>query len=141
VTGFGTDGIAVGSGVSISVRYVVVRLRSLPADQIDTRRRRWVGFAQCVQSPPGYSNVADISVSGAREHRGQGIGGQLLDAREDRAVALGYHKLVLAALVRNEAGARLYAGHGFRLVGTYTEQGLLDGEWVDVVVMEKLLRP
>ena len=28
---------------------------------------------------------------------------------------------------------------GFTLVGTYHEQGLLDGSWVDVVLMEKIL--
>ena len=34
---------------------------------------------------------------------------------------------------------RLYAKHGFRVVGTYQEHGLLDGRWVDVIVMEKIL--
>jgi phosphinothricin acetyltransferase len=34
---------------------------------------------------------------------------------------------------------RLYERHGFRTVGTYREQGRLDGRWVDVVVMEKIL--
>jgi phosphinothricin acetyltransferase len=34
---------------------------------------------------------------------------------------------------------RLYARFGFREVGVYREQGLLDGAWVDVVIMEKLL--
>jgi phosphinothricin acetyltransferase len=35
---------------------------------------------------------------------------------------------------------RLYQRHGFQTVGTYHEQGLLDGRWVDVTVMEKILR-
>jgi phosphinothricin acetyltransferase len=34
---------------------------------------------------------------------------------------------------------RLYRRCGFREVGVYKEQGQLDGAWVDVVVMEKLL--
>jgi phosphinothricin acetyltransferase len=46
---------------------------------------------------------------------------------------------VLAALPDNIAGSRLYQRCGFRLVGTYKEQGMLDGKWVDVVLMEKLL--
>jgi hypothetical protein len=28
---------------------------------------------------------------------------------------------------------------GFAAVGTYREQGLLDGRWVDVLIMERLL--
>jgi len=32
-----------------------------------------------------------------------------------------------------------YLKHGFRTVGIYKEQGLLDGRWVDTIVMEKLL--
>jgi phosphinothricin acetyltransferase len=75
----------------------------------------------------------------ARERRGSGIGRLLLTALEQRARAVGYHKLVLAAFPFNVAGMRLYRRCGFRIVGTYHEQGLLDGRWVDVVVMEKIL--
>ncbi len=86
-----------------------------------------------------YDSVADISVYVARERRGSGIGRLLLTALEQRAREIGYHKLVLAAFPFNEAGMRLYRRCGFRTVGTYHEQGLLDGRWVDVVVMEKIL--
>ncbi len=88
---------------------------------------------------PAYAHVADFSVYVAREHRGLGIGDALLGALEDRARALGYHKLVLAAFPHNAPGMRLYERHGFRTVGVYREQGMLDGRWVDVIVMEKIL--
>ena len=88
---------------------------------------------------PAYDYVADFSVYIARERRGTGIGRALLEALEDRARALGYHKLVLAAFPTNAAGLRLYQWRGFRTVGVYHEQGLLDGRWVDVVVMERIL--
>jgi L-amino acid N-acyltransferase YncA len=39
----------------------------------------------------------------------------------------------------NQAGIRLYERFGFRTVGTYHEQGLIDGRWVDTIIMEKLL--
>ena len=45
----------------------------------------------------------------------------------------------LAALARNAAGVALYQRVGFSRVGIYREQGRLDGEWVDVLIMEKLL--
>ena len=63
----------------------------------------------------------------------------LLAALVERAQDLGYHKLVLAAFPSNAAGMRLYERHQFRTVGIYHEQGMLDGRWVDVVIMERLL--
>jgi L-amino acid N-acyltransferase YncA len=86
-----------------------------------------------------YAHVADFSIYVGREARGAGIGTVLLTALIERARELGYHKLVLAAFPQNEAGMRLYTRFGFREVGVYREQGLLDGAWVDVVIMERLL--
>ena len=89
---------------------------------------------------PVYRHVADFSIYVAGEARGSGVGSALLAALIDRARELDYHKLVLAAFPFNEAGMHLYRRFGFREVGIYREQGLLDGRWVDVVVMEKVLR-
>lgn len=88
---------------------------------------------------PVYAHVADFSIYVAREQRGQGIGNALLSALEARARALDYHKMVLAALPINAPGMRLYERHGFQTVGIYHEQGMLDGRWVDVILMEKIL--
>ena len=88
---------------------------------------------------PAYDHVADFSIYVAREHRGLGVGDALLSALEERARTLGYHKMVLAAFPSNTSGMRLYEHHGFVMVGTYHEHGLLDGRWVDVIVMEKIL--
>ena len=88
---------------------------------------------------PAYMHVVDFSIYVGREARGAGIGQALLAALIERARELGYHKLVLAAFPQNEAGMRLYTRFGFRQVGVYREQGLLDGRWVDVVIMERLL--
>ncbi|HEV3139975.1 MAG TPA: arsinothricin resistance N-acetyltransferase ArsN1 family A [Vicinamibacterales bacterium] len=86
-----------------------------------------------------YDHVADFSVYVARHRRGQGFGRQILD----RLIALGrehgFHKLVLSALASNRAGFALYERAGFAHVGVYREQGLIDGRWADVAVMERLL--
>ena len=86
-----------------------------------------------------YDFVADFSIYIAREQRGRGIGDALLHALEARARTLGYHKMVLAAFPINASGMRLYQRHGFQTVGVYHEQGMLDGQWVDVILMEKIL--
>ena len=88
---------------------------------------------------PVYDHVADFSVYVERGWRGRGVGRALLDALVERARALEYHKLALAAFPNNGAGMRLYEQAGFRQVGVYKEQGRVDGRWVDIVVMEKLL--
>ena len=86
-----------------------------------------------------YDHVGDFSLYVEREQRGTGIGRILLDRLIETARGLGYHKLVLAAFPYNAAGCALYARCGFRTVGTYREQGMLDGKWVDVILMEQLL--
>lgn len=86
-----------------------------------------------------YDHVADFSLYVERGWRGKGVGGGLLAALIERARGLGYHKLVLAAFPWNAAGMALYQKHGFRTVGIYKEQGLLDGRWVDTILMEKIL--
>jgi L-amino acid N-acyltransferase YncA len=86
-----------------------------------------------------YEYVVDFSVYIERSWRGKGVGRRLLEDLIERARALGYHKLVLSAFPFNQAGVALYERLGFREVGIYREQGLLDGKWVDTVIMEKLL--
>jgi phosphinothricin acetyltransferase len=88
---------------------------------------------------PAYDYVADLSVYVERAWRGRGVGRRLLTHLVERAPALGYHKLVLAAFPFNAAGVALYERLGFVTVGIYREQGQLDRRWVDVIVMERLL--
>jgi L-amino acid N-acyltransferase YncA len=103
--------------------------------------REVIGWASLNQFNPRpvYDYVADISVYVGRAARGRGIGTALLTALEERARPIGYHKLVLAGFPSNGAAVRLYSRRGFRTVGIYREHGFLDGGWVDVVLMEKIL--
>ncbi len=100
-----------------------------------------VGFGSLnsFNSRAAYDHVADFSLYVERSWRNRGVGGRLLQALIERAKQLRYHKLVLSAFPFNLAGLALYQKAGFRVVGTYREQGLLDGRWVDTIVMEKIL--
>ncbi len=86
-----------------------------------------------------YDHVADLSVYVERGWRGRGVGRRLLHRLVTLAREIGYHKMVLAALPFNQAGVALYQRLGFTRVGVYREQGMLDGRWVDVLLMEKVL--
>lgn len=86
-----------------------------------------------------YDAVADLSVYVARAARGTGVGGALLHRIEHRARERDFHKIVLFTLPFNESGQALYRKQGYREVGTFKEQGTIDGRLVDVMAMEKLL--
>ena len=103
--------------------------------------RMVVGWASLNQFNPRrvYDFVADFSVYIDRYWRGKGVGSALLSTLIARAKQLNYHKMVLSAFPWNTAGMALYQRHGFRTVGTYKEQGLLDDGWVDTIIMEKIL--
>jgi L-amino acid N-acyltransferase YncA len=86
-----------------------------------------------------YGGVADISIYIEREMRGKGLGKILLNYLTQVAKEHGFNKLVLSTFDFNEVGRGLYKSQGFREVGTYMNQGMLDGKFVNVTIMEKLL--
>ena len=86
-----------------------------------------------------YRHVVDFSIYVERSHRGKGVGKVVLTRLIELAREHGYHKMVLSAFPDNSGGMALYAKLGFRTVGIYKEQGMLDGRWVDTIIMEKLL--
>ncbi|MEH6937519.1 arsinothricin resistance N-acetyltransferase ArsN1 family A [Bacillus sp. JJ664] len=100
-----------------------------------------VGWASLNQYNPrdAYRGVADLSVYIKKEFRGKGIGGKLLSSIEEHAKDNEFHKMVLSTFPFNQLGQGLYKKNGFREVGVFQNQGLLDGKYVDVMLMEKLL--
>lgn len=86
-----------------------------------------------------YQGVADLSIYIRQEERGKGLGKSLLTALVELAKQSGFHKLVLSTFAFNGAGQKLYASLGFVKVGTYMKQGMLDGKWIDMTIMEKFL--
>jgi phosphinothricin acetyltransferase len=97
------------------------------------------GSLNVFNARPAYRFVADFSVYVERAWRGKGVGRVLLTRLIELGREHGYHKLVLSAFPFNPGGMKLYESMGFRTVGTYKEQGQLDGRWVDTIVMERLL--
>jgi len=106
--------------------------------EVDGRVVGW-GSLNAFNPRSAYDHVADFSVYVERGWRGRGVGRRLLETLISRGRELGYHKLVLAAFPFNHAGMALYKRLGFSDVGVYHEQGVLDGRWVDIVVMERIL--
>ncbi len=86
-----------------------------------------------------YDGVADFSIYVSENHRGKGLGKILLEELEAIARENEFYKLVLFTPDHNEAAKKLYISRGFRIVGVYHNQGTIDGQWIDVAIMEKQL--
>jgi phosphinothricin acetyltransferase len=86
-----------------------------------------------------YSGIAEVSGYLDRASRGRGLGTQLLHALIGAARERGYWKLVSRVFPFNTASRALCRACGFREVGVYEKHGYLDGQWLDVVIVERLI--
>ncbi|HEX4915682.1 MAG TPA: arsinothricin resistance N-acetyltransferase ArsN1 family A [Vicinamibacterales bacterium] len=86
-----------------------------------------------------YAGIAEFSVYVARRARGQGAGTVAMAALLEAVKPAGIWKLVSRIFVENHASRRLMASMGFREVGIYEKHGKLDGQWRDVVIVERLI--
>ncbi len=86
-----------------------------------------------------YAGIAEFSVYLDRSARGKGIGRRLVDALVAAARERGYWKLVSRVFPFNAASRALCRSCGFREVGVYEKHGRLDGRWLDVVIVERLI--
>ena len=86
-----------------------------------------------------YAGIAEFSVYVARHARGLGAGSIAMRALIDAARPAGIWKLVSRIFVENTASRKLMASMGFREVGIYEKHAQLDGQWRDVVIVERLI--
>jgi L-amino acid N-acyltransferase YncA len=86
-----------------------------------------------------YAGIAEFSVYVARRHRGKGAGRVAMSALIDAATKVGFWKLVSRIFPENRASLALMVRMGFRQVGTYHCHGMLDGQWRDCIIVERLL--
>ena len=86
-----------------------------------------------------YATVADFSVYVAPEALRRGAGTRAMQALITACSEAGFHKLVGRVFASNAASRALLGRVGFREVGVHQRHGRLDGVWVDIVVVERLL--
>lgn len=100
-----------------------------------------VAFAATASYRPRecYAGIAETSVYVARSFRRRGAGSFALLALIQAAQQAGFWKLVSRTFPENVASRGLVRELGFREVGVYEKHGLLDGQWRDVVIVERLL--
>lgn len=105
------------------------------------RQGHVVGFA-AVSSHSArecYRGIGEFSIYVEEGMHGQGIGRRLLTDLIQEAGRRGFWKLLSQIFTFNEASRRLCTACGFREVGVYEKHAQMDGGWLDVVIVERLL--
>jgi len=98
----------------------------------------WAGVTP-YSDRPVYASIGDYAVYVARAARGRGVGATLLAALVEESRARGLHKLLAKIFVTNVASLAVAKRCGFREVGVHERHGKVNGEWIDVVLVELLL--
>jgi phosphinothricin acetyltransferase len=84
-----------------------------------------------------YSGVVEHSVYVTEVARGQGVGRLLLARLIDSTEAAGIWTIQTGIFPENEASVKLHERLGFRVVGRRERLGKLDGQWRDVLLLER----
>ena len=100
-----------------------------------------VGFGSLspYKERPAYFTTVEDSVYVSADHRGTGIGHQILAELVRLAQSYGYHSMIARIVGGHDASISLHRRCGFEIVGTEREVGRKLGRWLDVVVMQRML--
>ncbi len=101
-----------------------------------------IGYAILQQAVPIPSHRHVLDVGGLAvdpAHQGRGAGRRLVEACVEQARSQGARKLTLRVLGTNERARRLYESCGFQIEGVLREEFRLHGQYVDDVLMARVL--
>jgi len=98
-----------------------------------------VGWAalSSVSWRPVYRGVAEVSIYVAESARGRGVGTTLMARLIADSEAEGIWTLQAGIFPENTSSIALHTKAGFRVVGTRSRLGCMDGCWRDVVLLER----
>jgi L-amino acid N-acyltransferase YncA len=86
-----------------------------------------------------YRFTGQLSLYVRRTHRNRGIGTDLTRALDDLALDLGYHSLISENLSTNPRSLAVDLKNGYHIVGEVREAGFRDGNWVGLIITQKII--
>ncbi|MBU6329455.1 MAG: GNAT family N-acetyltransferase [Acidobacteria bacterium] len=100
-----------------------------------------VGFASLspYKDRPAYATSVEDSVYVRADQRGTGVGRALLTELIASAGARGFHTVMARIVGHHEASIALHRAVGFETVGIEREVGRKFGQWLDVMIMQRML--
>jgi L-amino acid N-acyltransferase YncA len=106
--------------------------------EVDEQLVGWAGVGP-YSDRQAYAGIAELSVYVANAARGHGVGTALCNQIADEAERRGFYKLLGKVFPSNVPCIRLVSRCGFREVGLHHRHGRLDGQWREVLLVERLL--
>lgn len=101
-----------------------------------------IGYASLspFHTRPAYNTTVENSVYVHHDHRGKGIGRALLVEIIGLAQTHGFHTVIARISGGNETSVAVHQSVGFEVAGVEREVGRKFGRWLDVTVMQLMLR-
>lgn len=87
----------------------------------------------------GYAHTVEHTVILSPQARGRGIGRALLGALETHAADRGKHSMIAGVSAANPDGVAFHTAQGYATIATLPQVGFKFGQWLDLVLMQKLL--
>jgi L-amino acid N-acyltransferase YncA len=84
-------------------------------------------------------HIGDIATFIAMDAQGQGVGSALAQSTFSAARAKGFEKLIAMIRGDNPRAIGFYVSQGFKLVGTMHRHAVVNGNYIDEVIAEKML--
>jgi L-amino acid N-acyltransferase YncA len=110
----------------------------LPVAELDGQLLGWAGLAPYSERA-AYAGIAELSIYVAQRARGHGVGTMLCRQLVEDADHSPLWKLIGKIFPENLACVRMTGRCGFREVGLHRCHSHLDGQWRDVLLVERIL--
>lgn len=104
--------------------------------KIDEKVAGWAALT-AVSGRCVYAGVAEVSVYVSSDFRGQRVGRKLLEELINESERHGYWMLQAGIFPENAASIKIHELTGFRQVGYREKIGQINGEWKNVILMER----
>ena len=102
-----------------------------------------LGFVYChpYRERLAYQWSVEVTIYLAPAGQGKGLGRLLYETMEKLLCLQGVTMAYSCITVGNDHSIKMHEAVGYRLIGTFTNSGYKNGQWLDTVWLEKQLKP